>query len=796
MNVAPPREVPFVAGPIAVWPKGNLPALSLLIGQRFKMDGIRYAMDIMRETPVVVDGLYCPSCPYVPRVVHNGRHTPRVRSKSMPPEMEKIETTCVTSSTLAHRPRAIRHAVVGTAQFCTLCLRAFGPALRRIRCPSCGRTCCPHCCCSPLAVEPHTRPCYPCRRCVQRGGPEALAWSWSDYGIYEDRLFESMPTVREIQRVQHTYPNCVTCSAPVTSWRQRYFCHVCRLPVCRSCRGRTPKQGPPICESCNSATDLMRYPTAVDLQVEACALCRKSFTFFRARNRCRHCGAIVCPACCPEAGTPSTCRCMRCAQPLVFRFSDDVLRYVLSYLGPPDLGNAFGTCRRLQSLVVLPFNAIERLEDFYAVDWTENLLGEGAFGKVYSCVSLRTGKKCAVKIIPKNKITSYGKAGCLMREIEIHSGLNHPHTVALYETVQNDQAIFMLMGLAGDSVLSDLILSRGRLREWQAASIVLQVLEFLKYLHEERHVVHRDLKPDNLVLCASDGRLTGEKRGARRSDAHVRVVDFGLARFIGPPPAMQWHDPDIVHALEANKALSALQVAKHPELALKCTPCGTLRYCAPEVLVSGSANKPVYHGNIPKRDLWSVGVLAFLMLSGRLPHKAKTVKELQVEMRRPLPMSGRRWNTVSSEGRAFIQWLCALDPFQRPTAAEAMQHAWFRRMVPLAPSCLRHCACVGRLPSHAAPPPTPAPTSACGSTRGGSARCNGLPHVSCSDPDLPDGSVPARAGRHPSRHPTRRRAASTTAGGQAVSEWQLRRAVSASALDRDVPRCTCGTARW
>lgn len=93
------------------------------------------------------------------------------------------------------------------------------------------------------------------------------------------------------------------------------------------------------------------------------------------------------------------------------------------------------------------------------------------------------------------------------------------------------------------------------------------------------------------------------------------------------------------------------------------------RNCPPPLSAAvGGRSSAAGPGGIPKRDLWSVGVLAFLMLSGRLPHKAKTVKELQVEMRRPLPMSGRRWNTVSSEGRAYA----AAIPHHRPTACSQL----------------------------------------------------------------------------------------------------------------------------
>jgi serine/threonine protein kinase len=269
----------------------------------------------------------------------------------------------------------------------------------------------------------------------------------------------------------------------------------------------------------------------------------------------------------------------------------------------------------------------------------------------------------------------------------------------------------------------------------------------------------------------------------RRADPHVRVIDFGLARDIGPAPALAVPDEDFLRRLEAPRGLSALQVAKHPELLFRCTPCGTLRYCAPEVVAAGSSDRPVYHGNIPKRDVWSVGILAFLMLSGRLPHKGNRLKELQAEMRRPVSLAGRRWDSVSAEGRMFIQWVCALDPFQRPTAAEAMNHAWFQRMVPLAPTCLRHCLCV----AHCQAPTEPSTPKSNESPSVWNEILRRARRLSASLRP-PPGDAPNPKDLVPERPVRRTRSRSPTKSPRMAH--LPRRSVSQGSAATDVPRCT------
>ena len=112
--------------------------------------------------------------------------------------------------------------------------------------------------------------------------------------------------------------------------------------------------------------------------------------------------------------------------------------------------------------------------------------------------------------------------------------------------------------------------------EGVAANITTQLLGFLHYLHKDKGIVHRDLKPENIMLSSAHGT--------------IKVVDFGLAKYLGPAPAKR---------MSLNPA----------EGAILCTPCGTLRYCAPEILAPRAYRERLPYDIVFKRDIYSVGML-------------------------------------------------------------------------------------------------------------------------------------------------------------------------------------------
>ncbi|CAM8889015.1 unnamed protein product [Rhodiola kirilowii] len=197
------------------------------------------------------------------------------------------------------------------------------------------------------------------------------------------------------------------------------------------------------------------------------------------------------------------------------------------------------------------------------------LLGQGTFARVHYARNLKTGGTVAVKVIHTDKILKAGMMEQMKREISIMSLVKHPNVVELYEVLATKKKIYLVMEYAKGGELFDQV-AKGKLKENTARKYFQQLISAVDYCHS-RGIFHRDLKLENLLLDES-GRL--------------KITDFGLS------------------ALAENKHLDGLL---H-------TTCGTPAYVAPEVI-----NKKGYDG--AKADVWSCGVILYVMLVGYLPFR-------------------------------------------------------------------------------------------------------------------------------------------------------------------------------
>jgi len=220
------------------------------------------------------------------------------------------------------------------------------------------------------------------------------------------------------------------------------------------------------------------------------------------------------------------------------------------------------------------------INDHYTI---QEEIGRGSFSTVRSGKHKISGEVFAIKCIQKKFI----KMHLLEREIKIMKKLKHPHILPLVEVFENKETIFLVLQMVSGGELFDKIVERGNYSEKDASNIVRQILGAVSYLHSEG-VVHRDLKPENL-LCA-------EKNG----EMHIYVADFGLSR---------------VYDEKFDKLT---------------TYCGSPEYVAPEVLACVPYEKAV--------DMWSVGVVTYILLTGFLP------------MTRFTPFSLRRSNKWTTTG--------------------------------------------------------------------------------------------------------------------------------------------------
>ncbi|XP_058737137.1 CBL-interacting protein kinase 18-like [Vicia villosa] len=252
------------------------------------------------------------------------------------------------------------------------------------------------------------------------------------------------------------------------------------------------------------------------------------------------------------------------------------------------------------------------------------LLGQGTFAKVYHARNLVTGVSVAIKVVDKEKVLKVGMVEQIKREISAMKLVRHPNVVELYEVMATKTKIFIIMEYAKGGELFDKV-AKGRLKVDVARGYFQQLMSAVDYCHS-RGVCHRDLKPENLLLDENE---------------NLKVSDFGL---------------------------SALSESKRQD-GLLHTTCGTPAYVAPEVI-----HRKGYDGS--KADLWSCGVILFVLLAGSLPFQDQNLMEMyrkisQGEFKFP------KWFAV--EVRRLLSKILDPNPKTRISMAKIMESSWFKK---------------------------------------------------------------------------------------------------------------------
>lgn len=252
------------------------------------------------------------------------------------------------------------------------------------------------------------------------------------------------------------------------------------------------------------------------------------------------------------------------------------------------------------------------------------LLGQGTFAKVYYARSLRTGQSVAIKVIDKDKIMRVGLINQIKREISVMRLVRHPYILQLYEVMATKTKIYFVLEYAKGGELFNKV-AKGRLKEDVARKYFQQLISAVDFCHS-RGVYHRDLKPENLLLDENE---------------NLKVSDFGL---------------------------SALAESRRQD-GLLHTTCGTPAYVAPEVI-----NRKGYDG--AKADIWSCGVILYVLLAGYLPFHDSNLMEMyrkigKAEFRCP------RW--FPQEVRRLLSRMLDPNPETRISIAKIRENFWFRR---------------------------------------------------------------------------------------------------------------------
>lgn len=264
---------------------------------------------------------------------------------------------------------------------------------------------------------------------------------------------------------------------------------------------------------------------------------------------------------------------------------------------------------------------IHNIEDYYTLG---KELGVGAFSSVREADSKATGQKYAAKIIEKQDLDMKEREA-LTSEIAVLKLLSHPHIIKLKNVFETRRQICIVMTYIEGGDLFDRLLKKKRFSESVCRSLISKLLSALEYLHT-RGIVHRDLKPEN-IMCRSD------------DDDDIVIGDFGLSKFAGVSEDMN-------------------------------ASCGTLAYMAPEVIQKKHYGKAV--------DMWSVGVIMYLILCGRLPFGNDEQEITQRSISGTVPFTSCSvWKGISEQAKDLVCRLLEKDAGKRIDVSEARQHDWF-----------------------------------------------------------------------------------------------------------------------
>ena len=272
------------------------------------------------------------------------------------------------------------------------------------------------------------------------------------------------------------------------------------------------------------------------------------------------------------------------------------------------------------------------IESLYELN---EVLGQGNFSKVRRAVEKASRKEFAIKIIDKLAVAQNRES--ILTEIAILKQVKHPHVIQLHQIFESKKKIYLITELLQGGELFDRIVERGSFSEADASVLMKSIVEALQYLHS-KGIVHCDLKPENLLYDTTN------------DDAKIKISDFGLSKFTDScsSPAS---------SVESNNVFE--------------TARGTPGYVAPEVLEQRGYDKSV--------DLWSVGVILYILLCGFPPFYAHSDAELYEliksgEFSFPSPY----WDKISDSVKGLICSLLQRNPALRATPEQILNHPWIQ----------------------------------------------------------------------------------------------------------------------
>ena len=266
----------------------------------------------------------------------------------------------------------------------------------------------------------------------------------------------------------------------------------------------------------------------------------------------------------------------------------------------------------------------DSLTDYYNII---RMIGEGGFGKVYEVQNVKTSETYACKKISKTNILNYEH---FKNEINIMSKADHPHIIKLYEIYESNRSFYLIMELCKGGQLFHKIIEKIQNKkmytEKDAAEIFQQIISGIEYCHNQG-ICHRDLKPENILYLNNNN----EKNNP------LKIIDFGFSKHF-----------------KSNKFSSRV---------------GSTNYVSPEVLSQSYTEKC---------DIWSAGVILFLLLSGTFPFSGSDDRELFAKIKSiNYNMDGDLWKNISDDAKDLIRHML-VNESERYSAKEVLSHPWFK----------------------------------------------------------------------------------------------------------------------
>ena len=253
-------------------------------------------------------------------------------------------------------------------------------------------------------------------------------------------------------------------------------------------------------------------------------------------------------------------------------------------------------------------------------------LKSGSFATVCRGTHRVTGRKVAIKCVLRKDLPPQDDCA-IYEEVAIMAGLKHPNIVPVLDFFDEPDCYFIIMELMAGGDLFDRIGKKKSYSEADARDLVSKMLLAVAICHQ-KNIAHCDLKPKNLLLVADD------------DDSFIKLADFGFAARVHQPKSLT-------------------------------KQCGTPFFVAPEILIRRPYDQ--------QSDMWSVGCIVYLLLSGNLPFLGRSQKELfQKIIAGRYEFTGDIWNEISDDAKDLIKKLLILDPDERLSAKKALLHPWLK----------------------------------------------------------------------------------------------------------------------